>query len=682
MKTLIVLLLVFIAYTSAHVCKAEGDPHYRTFGGHAFNFYATGEYVLFKRSGLQCNTRLVKSTHHWQGRSLNAGVACSANGVYFEINSQGKKVHSYLNNHRNFNGRKSIRGVEVLKTGNSFSFKYKGMQMRGNVNNIPSGNLRHYLNLYVYSHHSGASGLCQGHRTKAGRTLFHHGHAPRFRRGHKRRISRRWINWAASHCRRHFRRGSFSYKSCVTDMAASKSKSVAGQYEKFSKVVRGRFKKVCNGKRCHYYKRVTRVRNIRYARHHFKMVTVVDHKKRSNARNIVKAHQKSIVNLKRQKNQQIRQAHLNANRQIKNLQREIKNAQAHYQRTVKKWNNWKSGQIKYAWKNYHNTVKHMNNWNQVIKRNAVKHTKNVVKHWNNWKSRKIADTVRTARDQIKKIRKWKAGKFSYADKHRKNVIQNKRNWVNSRVSYSNNARNAHVKRVSDWRNNRIKNLKAQIQRTNARRKLRIIQLNNHFRGHIRQHQSHIKHWTHVSKTATKRVRRKHTTWHTRRSVTHHWVHFHSHKTAPKLQLKRFVAPANNQRAKFFDFNMRKAMVFQVSGLDLYLTFCDQARVGAKCYSLILNGWGNTHSWFGRGGVNRHFHAHTAQKYTFRRTAPIRGRPWYWVKFVGRSFQVGRGTVPGRHIVMRSHLHQHFTVKKVAIARYAHAHATVYNVHQK
>eukprot|EP01080_Neovahlkampfia_damariscottae_P009076 gene9076-1171_t len=535
MKILIVLLLAFIAYSSAHVCKAEGDPHYRTFGGHAFNFYATGEFILFKRSGLQCNTRLVKSTHHWKGRSLNAGIACSANGVYFEVNSQGTNVHSYLNKQKNFKGKRTLRGVIVEKIGNNFSFKFRGMQMRGNVNNIPSGNLRHYLNIYVYSHHSGASGLCQGNKKKAARTLFHHGHVPTYRHGHKRRIKNKWIKWASKHCRNHFKKGSFSFNSCVTDMAASKRRRVAGQYEKLSKIIKGRFKKVCNGKHCHYYKRVTKVRNIRYAKHNFKMVTVIDHKKRSHAKNVIRSHKKSISNLRKQKEQQIRQTHFNANGKIRNFKREMKNADSHYKRTINKWNNWKINEIKSAWNKYHQTIRDINKWNKNIKRKAIKHSNNVIKHWNIWKARKIADAIKTAKNQIKKINQWKLGKFSYADNHRKNVVSNKKKWVNSRVSYSNNVRNTNIKKVSDWRINRIKYLKSQIKRANSIRNLKITRLRNQFEGQIKKHQAFIKHWYHISKTATKRVRRKHTTWHTRKSISHHWVHYHSHSTAQKIK---------------------------------------------------------------------------------------------------------------------------------------------------
>eukprot|EP01080_Neovahlkampfia_damariscottae_P008192 gene8192-20_t len=250
MKSIIILVLALIAFTSAHVCKAEGDPHYRTFGGRAFNFYATGEFVLFKRNGFTCNTRLRQSNRHWRGRSLNVGVACKYRGVHFEMDVE-KSIKSYLN-HRKFRGSKTVRGVQVSFSGRNFTFKSKDMRMTGRINRVSSGNVKNYLNLYVYSHHSGASGLCQGQQTKARRTLFYHGKAPRFHFGHKRRISHKWLKFGRRICARRFKFGSFSYRSCVTDVAASKRRGIARQYSKFKRLVKRKFKKVCFGGKCHF----------------------------------------------------------------------------------------------------------------------------------------------------------------------------------------------------------------------------------------------------------------------------------------------------------------------------------------------------------------------------------------------------------------------------------------------
>eukprot|EP01080_Neovahlkampfia_damariscottae_P012056 gene12056-5552_t len=148
-----------------------------------------------------------------------------------------------------------------------------------------------------------------------------------------------------------------------------------------------------------------------------------------------------------------------------------------------------------------------------------------------------------------------------------------------------------------------------------------------------------------------------------------------------LRGRSFHVRSQNERAIFNHFNMNRPMYFRIRGFDLYLTFCQNPRIGAKCYFFILNGWRNTHSWFGLGSVNRRYHAHSTRKIQYHRTPRIHGTPWYWVRFTGRRFQVGRGRHPGRYTVMNVYLRNYFRVNSVAFSRFAHARATVYNVRQ-
>lgn len=292
MKTIIIVILALIAFTSAHICKAEGDPHYRTFGGKGFNFYATGEFNFFHRNGFNCNTRLRQSNRYWRGRSLNVGVACKYHGVHFEIDVESSKIKSFLN-HRSFSGSKTVRGIKVTYSGRNFEFNAGGMRLVGNINRIPSGSVAHYLNLYVYSHHAGASGLCQGQQTKARRTLFYHGKAPHFRIGHKRRISHKWKQFGRRVCARRFKIGSFSYRSCVTDVASSKRKRIARQYSRFKRVVKKKFTKVCKFGKCHFKNTRKLKKKLRkVARRFFKAHRTLKRKLKSTAGKIFAASRK------------------------------------------------------------------------------------------------------------------------------------------------------------------------------------------------------------------------------------------------------------------------------------------------------------------------------------------------------------------------------------------------------
>eukprot|EP01080_Neovahlkampfia_damariscottae_P011169 gene11169-3990_t len=527
MKAIIFVLLAFIAYASAHICRAEGDPHYRTFGGKPFNFYSSGEYVLFKRKGFTCQTRLRQSNKHWRGKSLNSGVACKYRGVHFEINVD-TSVKAYLN-YKKFSGAKTIRGVRALFKGRNFSFKANQMELRGNYNRIGSGNLKNYLNLYVYSHKSGASGLCAGQKTKARRSLFHHGKAPRYHKGKRRHLNKNWLKIAAGICRRHFRVGSFSYRSCVYDIASEKRKRIGRQYARFSRVVKGKFKKVCNAHHCHYYKRVTHVRHIHYTRHHWTKHRIVDHRRRSVARRRASYHRSSMSKISRKRNAHINKVHSTANKHISGIRRSIYLINRQYNKKVRSSSIKKQRQINKALRSYQTTIKKMNVWRQKVRVHANKKRSQVIRKWNVWRQKTVQKANKKVSKRISAINRWRSSRYIYANKHHSRVVSSKRKWYQAKVAFANRLHRSTLRRLRSIRKYKLKQLNCRLSAIHMRRKEEVSQLRDDYNHQIKQHAAAYRRHLRTSRTATRIVRRKHTTHHRRRVVTHKWKLFHKHK---------------------------------------------------------------------------------------------------------------------------------------------------------
>eukprot|EP01080_Neovahlkampfia_damariscottae_P006254 gene6254-10262_t len=351
---ILVLLALIVASAYAKTCYANGDPHYRSFAGRAFNWYGIGKTLLFKRGRIACYTTTYRSKQYGT-RSLNGAIHCRA----------GRHTFAVKGNKGGFHGK--------LKTGRTWRWAHKDVRVTVTSNRLREG--RYYLNIAVQAKHvEGAKGLCTGN-------------IPKQRPIIKRPLNPVWVKIARSVCKKAgFRVGSFDYKSCVTDVARTHKRRIAGQLRRFEVKIGKNYKRVCSHGHCRYFKfgvkkipywkfhtkriayRKKYYKTKQYYKHHVKRYKkyfkkkVPNFKKRRHYAKLAKKASKKAYHLRKRSRYLYKQA-----AKYRKISKTAMKTVRAFKWAVKRWRTKHSKRVAY-WKTHHKTVKYRTRHHKVVRK--------------------------------------------------------------------------------------------------------------------------------------------------------------------------------------------------------------------------------------------------------------------------------------------------------------------------
>jgi len=217
----ILLLLVLVAYIFSSTCYAEGDPHVRTFAGGRFEHQKTGDFVLFRGSGLEVQAR----QRSWGNTaSVMTDIALSYNGDRLVVNDE--KFNTFSVNGRTVSGIKvggkaSISALTIQRTAANIvkiSVKNFVVTVTSYASNGAKWPQTRYLNVVIdtpLATHSSWTGSCLGREVKGGGlfgVFIHHHHGPQ-----KKICTRRAIRRAIKRCKKYRFHSKVHFRNCVID---------------------------------------------------------------------------------------------------------------------------------------------------------------------------------------------------------------------------------------------------------------------------------------------------------------------------------------------------------------------------------------------------------------------------------------------------------------------------------
>ena len=127
----------------------------------------------------------------------------------------------------------------------------------------------------------------------------------------------------------------------------------------------------------------------------------------------------------------------------------------------------------------------------------------------------------------------------------------------------------------------------------------------------------------------------------------------------------------NQQNFPIEYKKDHLLQFEMSGYDTYIMLSSSRSNGANVYWIILNGWGNSKSYFGSG---KWYNGNIvgAQQISFVTTSARTGPTQVWISFLGGVMKVGYGNSyeSGTFINVRPSVQ--FTPRYVGISKYGGA----------